>query len=278
MAPLRHDPGDGRVEAVVVAGREVDHHVVEGCRGCGGNRGPPGAVALGEGKVGADGGFGGGAGCGALVGGGCAGVDGAVVVPACGVGFLRAGEEVGERVGDAVYLRKLLVVAYGFAAVGSTRALAAWLWRVWRAGHVTGGCVFGRGMLVVVVMVRRGAFGAEQRVQAVRDAFYLLDLSVFDGAELDDAAVGGGEEGVWVWVERPDAGLKGAVEEGGEVGVGVEVGVFHFGETKEIPCQRRAKRIGRRVLLDAENPGVELETRNAEVIGDLQLIEPTPNA
>jgi hypothetical protein len=51
---------------------------------------------------------------------------------------------------------------------------------------------------------------------------------VLDGAELDHFAVGGGEDGVGVGVERAGAGLEGAVEEGGEVGVDVQVGFGDF--------------------------------------------------
>jgi hypothetical protein len=45
---------------------------------------------------------------------------------------------------------------------------------------------------------------------------------------LDHFAVGGGQDGVGVGVERAGAGLEGAVEEGGEVGVDVQVGFGDF--------------------------------------------------
>lgn len=66
-----------------------------------------------------------------------------------------------------------------------------------------------------------GPVGAEQGVEAVGYALDLFDLAVLDGAELDYFAVGGGEDGVGVWVEGAGAGFQGAVEEGGEVGVDV---------------------------------------------------------
>jgi hypothetical protein len=45
---------------------------------------------------------------------------------------------------------------------------------------------------------------------------------------LDYFPVGGGEDGVGVWIEGADAGFEGAVEELGEVAVGVEVGFGDF--------------------------------------------------
>ena len=56
----------------------------------------------------------------------------------------------------------------------------------------------------------------------------MFDLAVLDGAELDHFAVGGGQDSVGVGVERAGAGLEGAVEEGGEVGVDVQVGFGDF--------------------------------------------------
>jgi hypothetical protein len=47
---------------------------------------------------------------------------------------------------------------------------------------------------------------------------------------LDHFAVGGGEDGVGAWVEGPDAGLEFAVEELGEVAVGVQVWFCDFVE------------------------------------------------
>ena len=108
---------------------------------------------------------------------------------------LRAGEEGGERVGDAVYLGEFFVgdddVGGAVGVAVSRRSLGGgWSW--------SGG----------------GWGGAEEAVEAVRDAFYLLDLAVLDGAELDHLAVRGGEEGVWVRVQRAHAGLQRPVEEG----------------------------------------------------------------
>lgn len=51
---------------------------------------------------------------------------------------------------------------------------------------------------------------------------------MLDGAELDDLAVRGRENGVRVGIERAGARLEGAVEEGGQVGVDMEVGLRDF--------------------------------------------------
>lgn len=125
-----------------------------------------------------------------------------------------AREEVGQGVGDAVHVGKLLVCADDILVIFG------------------GFDVFGSADLRVgdVVCGLRGAVRAEEGVEAVGDALDLLDLAVLNGAELDDLAVGGREDGVGVGVEGTGAGLQGAVEEGGEVGVDVEVWLGDFVE------------------------------------------------
>lgn len=51
---------------------------------------------------------------------------------------------------------------------------------------------------------------------------------MFDFAELDDFAVGGGEDGIGVGVEWTYSRLECTVEEFGKVGVVVKVGICYF--------------------------------------------------
>ena len=68
--------------------------------------------------------------------------------------------------------------------------------------------------------------GAEECVEAVGHAFDLFDFAVFDGSVLNYAAVGGGEDGIGVRIQGPGAGFETTVEEGCEIGVGVEIVLF----------------------------------------------------
>lgn len=101
------------MEAVVVAGREVDDVVVEfGARGLLRVTGPPRGRA---GEVGADFGFGAGVGLGGLV------------LGFLGGGGRGAGEEVGERVGDAVHVCEFFIGGEGLC-----------VWRVGLGGLISG--------------------------------------------------------------------------------------------------------------------------------------------
>ena len=74
----------------------------------------------------------------------------------------------------------------------------------------------------------------------------------------DGAWEGVSEESVGVGVERTNARLESAVEERGQVGIDVEVGLGDF------------------VKVDAKDPAVELEAWDAEVVGDLEFVEAAP--
>jgi hypothetical protein len=64
---------------------------------------------------------------------------------------------------------------------------------------------------------------AEKGVKTVCHAFDLLDLAIINCAELEDCPVGWGENGEWVWIKRAHPRLQFAIEEGGEVGVCMEI-------------------------------------------------------
>lgn len=110
-----------------------------------------------------------------------------------------AGEEVGERIGDAVHVGELFVGGKGFGG-GIGRGGGELV------GGVLGGEDVGWGGGVGRGFCGGGGF-AEECVEAVGHAFDLLDFAAFDGAELEDFAVGGGEDRARVWVHGAEAGF-----------------------------------------------------------------------
>jgi hypothetical protein len=124
------------------------------------------------------------------------------------------GEEIGESIAYAVYLRELLI-ALDMFFVSVVGAVGARRRRLRTACNIRGMC---------------RCFVAEERVERISYAFDLLDLAVLDDAELNDFAVCRGEDGIRVGVKRADPGLELAVEELGKVAVSVEVGLCYFVE------------------------------------------------
>ena len=127
-----------------------------------------------------------------------------------------AGEGMWEAVRDAAHIGKFFVSTHRF--------------RIGRAGLVN---VFVRRVNLILVRraQKRGRGGPEQGLEAIRNALDLLHLAIIDHSKLQDAAVGGGEEGVRVGRERADAGLEGPVEEGGKVRIGMQVWLRYLCET-----------------------------------------------
>lgn len=206
VAAALDDPVGGGVEAVVVAGGEVDDGVVERAPVGGlGEQGVPGL--LGEREIGADFRHGDGRGGDGLVLGG---VEEGVLLF-----LLVAREEVWEGIGDAVYAGEFFV----FLDQGLV---------VLEFGHFVGcGCC-----LVIDGALAGNAGGwcglSEEGVDCVGHSLDLLDIAAFYAPELEESSVRGGEEGVGVGIQWASAGLEGAVEEGGEVGEVVEVGFFYL--------------------------------------------------
>lgn len=195
VAAALDDPVGRRVEAVVVAGREVDDGVVER-RGLVARQDVvPRPLAesqvrahLGDGALGRLRG---------LVLDGAGAVRGAAAA-AVVVGL--AGEEVGQRVGDAVDAGKLLLLTDGivgaFMLARLGRAVAAADRR--RAGDAGAGRVL-----------------AEQGVDGVGHALDLLNVAAVDLPELQDFAVRGREQDLRIGIQRSRTGLECAVEESG---------------------------------------------------------------
>lgn len=200
MAALRADPGDGRMEPVVIAWSEVNHHVVEFAGGGGmRERRPPG---LSGGEIGRHGSLGGRSGfCGGVL---------LVVNSGCGGG---SGKEVGQSIRDAVHVCKFMVAGDGLG-VGVVRGQRSGILVRLGGEDVGGGLRIGSGSR---------DDGTQERVDAVGHAFDLFNFTVLNGAKLQDASIGRREDGIGVGVQGAAAWFKLAIEEGGQVGEDVEV-------------------------------------------------------
>jgi len=135
------------------------------------------------------------------------------------LGLWSPGEQTGQGVGDAIYNRELFVPFYDDLIVRGVR-IDGFVGSTGFAGEdMSRGRDVGRRF--------RGS-GAQKSVDGVGHAFHLLDFAGIDEAELEHATIGRGEEGIMVGVEGTRTRLQLAVEEFGQVRVGMEVGFGDF--------------------------------------------------
>ena len=74
--------------------------------------------------------------------------------------------------------------------------------------------------------------GTQESIEAIGHAFHLLYLTIFDGSKLEDTTVSRRQKSGGVGAKWPDPRLERTVEEGGEVGVYMEVWFSDLGKAR----------------------------------------------
>lgn len=100
---------------------------------------------------------------------------------------------------------------------------------------------------------------AEQGIHAVGHPFDLLDFTSLNDAKLHDASIGGAEEGIGRRIQR-SAFLQAdrAVEELGQILEAMQILLFDF------------------IEIDPKDPSVQSKAGHAQIIGQLDAVEPAP--
>jgi hypothetical protein len=199
------NPRHRGMKAVIVARGEVNDTIVKSSRRLDWCRSPPWTLRLAQCEISAYLGL-----------GGCVSLGGLVSGHLCRLSALwpRPRKQVWKGVRYAVYLSKLFVGAhYVFLGV-----LLMSLWS--------------DDLRVCDIMLGLGrTHWTQESIETVRDTLDLLDFAMLDGSELDDLAVGRGQDSVGVGIEWSDTWLECAVEECSKIGVDMEIGLRYFRKT-----------------------------------------------